>query len=393
MEWRGAINRISAESMKGHVSFLASDLLEGRGTPSRGQDLATAYIASQFRRFGLKAAGNNGYFQDNAWAVPQPSRASGPLVLGDLKVDPSEFDVFTREDVDVTDAEAVVWTGDKKPDLENKVAVFVVPDSAPEELMGEAMGFLRAANRAKVKRMVIVDAKSIMRSSAGIPRPYKIDSKQSGTTATAFVYSQKVAEAIRAKAGEALTVSFKAPANTTREFPMRNVVAVLPGTDPVLRDTYIVISAHHDHVGMGAGGDDKVFNGANDDASGVADVLEIAESLSKMPVHPKRSVVFVTFAGEEQGLHGSREFANSGLFAPEKIVANFNLEVTGRLDAEQAVAGAATITGMEYSSLAGILERAGSVTGVKVMGEPKNTDAFFSRSDNPTPRLPARSIH
>lgn len=231
-EQLAVMERISADSLRGHLSFLSSDLLEGRATPSRGLDLAAEYIAAQFRRVGLSSIGDD-YFQTGS-----------------------------------------------------------------------------------------VDGK-----------------------------------------------------------PANNVIGLLRGSDPALNDTYVILSAHYDHIGMRPNGDDKVFNGANDDGSGTVSVIEIASALAASPVHSKRSILFMAFFGEEKGLLGSRYYTSHPLVPLEKTIAQVNLEQVGRTDSTDGPQiDVAYVTGFDYSNLAKILGGEAPLAGVKIGKDP--TEKYFERSDN-----------
>jgi Zn-dependent M28 family amino/carboxypeptidase len=238
--WQDVLNRISAQSMRGHVAFLASDLLEGRDTPSRGLDIAAEYIAAQFRRAGLEEIGTNGYFQ----------------------IDRTENDGKVRES--------------------------------------------------------------------------------------------------------------------------RNVVGILRGSDPKLKDTCVILSAHYDHMGMlPVGEGDRVFHGANDDASGTASVIEIASALAESKTRPKRSILFLAFFGEEEGLLGSRYYAAHPIVPLAQTVADLNLEQMGRTDDPKGPQiRSARLTGFNYSDVGKILKLAGERTGIQVRGDGLNPDPYFERSDN-----------
>jgi Zn-dependent M28 family amino/carboxypeptidase len=251
---RAVMEHISADSLRGHLSFLASDLLEGRATPSRGLDLAAEYIAAQFRRAGLEPAGDDGYFQT--------------ATLADL--------------------------GDRG------------------------------------KRLA---------QSLGVEDPSSVK--------------------------------------------VRNVAGIFRGSDPQLRDTYVVLSSHYDHLGLAATGEDRIYNGANDDGSGSSSVMEVAGALAALPVHPQRSVLFILFFGEERGLLGSRYYAAHPLVPPAQTVAGLNLEQVGRTDAADGPQiKTASITGYDFSDVPGILANAAQAAGVNVYKNPQNSDAYFSRSDN-----------
>lgn len=251
--------QISAQSMRGHMHFLASDLLEGRDTPSRGLDLAADYIAAQFRAAGLEPAGNEGYFQTADWNVL------------------------------------------KKEIRRRPGAAAPAPEATPEA-------------------PVIV----------------------------------------------------------------RNVVGILRGSDPVLKDTYVLVTAHYDHVGMKSSGDgDRIFNGANDDASGTVSVIELAKAFAEMKVRPKRSIVFMTFFGEEKGLIGSNYYGKHPLFPIKKTVAGINIEQVGRTDdSEGAQVASVGVTGFDFSEVGAIIKQAGDTTGIRVWKHPVNSDKYFGASDN-----------
>jgi Zn-dependent M28 family amino/carboxypeptidase len=240
---RAALERISPDSLKGNLSFLASDALEGRATPSPGLTIAAQFIAAQFRKAGLEPGVGESYFQTTT-----------------LKVRGSD-----------------------------------------------------------------------------------------------------------------------------EEKPVSNVIGVLRGSDPTLKDSYIIVTAHYDHIGMNpnAPGDDKIFNGANDDGSGTVGVIELAQALSTLKKRPKRSIVFMTFFGEERGLLGSRYYGKNPVFPLNQTIAHINLEQIGRTDDREGprVSGA-SMTGFDFSDIGPIFEAAGKAVGVDISKHPKNSDAFFGRSDN-----------
>src|SRR5258705_2920653 len=120
--------------------------------------------------------------------------------------------------------------------------------------------------------------------------------------------------------------SLRLPPPIGKPVNLRNVVGLLPGSDPELADTYVLLSAHYDHLGKKPSGEgDLIYNGANDDASGVAAVLEMAAALSGAKPHPRRSILFITYFGEEKGLLGSLYYGRHPLFPLKKTVAEFNL--------------------------------------------------------------------
>ena len=174
------------------------------------------------------------------------------------------------------------------------------------------------------------------------------------------------------------------PAQVDRQIKLRNVIGLLRGSDPVLANTYVLLTAHYDHIGKGpANGGDNIYNGANDDGSGTVSVIEIASALATLKQRPKRSIVFMTFFGEEKGGYGSRFYARHPVFPLDKTVAHLNLEQVGRTDdSEGPQISRATITGFDYSDIGTIFKAVGELTGVTIYKHEQNSDSFFSRSDN-----------
>jgi Zn-dependent M28 family amino/carboxypeptidase len=184
--------------------------------------------------------------------------------------------------------------------------------------------------------------------------------------------------------GSGITVNGKVPAPAVEKVDLKNVVGVLRGSDPRLRDTYLLITAHYDHVGVSTVGDgDRIRNGANDDASGVAAVLEVAEAIVRSGHKPKRSIVFMCYFGEEKGLFGSRYYAKRPMFPLKRTVANLNLEQLGRVDDPGGDrTNKLTASGFTYTSLGDVLKAQSARVGVEAWNDEKNSEAFFPRSDN-----------
>jgi Zn-dependent M28 family amino/carboxypeptidase len=182
---------------------------------------------------------------------------------------------------------------------------------------------------------------------------------------------------------EGAVLTIRAAAPTSRAVEAKNVAGLIRGSDPQLKDTYVMATAHYDHIGMRGAGEDRIANGANDDASGTAGVLEIAAAMAASPVKPKRSVLFVLFFGEESGLLGSRYYGRHPLAPLKQTIGNINLEQIGRTDATDGPqVRTASFTGFDFSTLPAIFAAAGEATGVKVYKDEKRSDAFLSRSDN-----------
>lgn len=171
----------------------------------------------------------------------------------------------------------------------------------------------------------------------------------------------------------------------------KNVIGIIRGSDPKLRDTYIIVSAHYDHIGTrktasgltsakSTDDRDQIYNGANDDGSGTVSVIAIAKALASLKLRPKRSIIFMTFCGEELGLLGSRYYAEHPVVPLRQTIANINLEQVGRSDGD-IKRGSISLTGFDFTSLGGLFERAAETYGLKVYGD-RRGDKYFRASDN-----------
>jgi hypothetical protein len=180
---------------------------------------------------------------------------------------------------------------------------------------------------------------------------------------------------------EGVEVTIRAPMDTELSTPP-NVVGLLRGIDPTLSHTYIVLSAHFDHVGIGVAdaAGDSIYNGADDDASGTSVLLEVAQAFQSMPRPPKRSIVFLAVSGEEKGLLGAAHFARKPTVPLDGIIANINLDMIGRNAPDTVIA-----VGQEFTSL-GDLARSIAAQhpelGLTVAPDPDPSEQAFFRSDH-----------
>jgi len=410
-----AIEHISANSMKGHVSFLASDLLEGRNTPSRGLDIAAEYIAAQFRRIGLQPIpGTDSYFQVANWSYRQiPLEGVKLMVELDgkrLELDHTHLGVQSmaalkldqRPVYRVIRAEAI----EKLKELpEGKLeGVVVLMDGRPTpnfaQLSDAERGkYMREANDLdsalqRLKPAAIFSVRGYSEVGPGA-RGQLIDPANQGRRAggrrrsganIVSVYSSQLAELLNTlPVGETVAkVSIDLPEAKERPVALRNVIGVLPGSDPQLKSTYILVTAHYDHIGVTTPENgDGIYNGANDDASGTASVMELASTFASLEQRPKRTLVFMAVFGEEEGLLGALYYSRNPVFPLAKTIANLNLEHMGRTDStEGPQVNKLAMTGYDFSTVADVMQMAGKQTGVEMVNHAVNSDAFFDRSDN-----------
>jgi len=376
---KATLDRISAQSLQGHLWFLASDLLEGRDTPSRGLDIAAEYIAAQFRRAGLKPVGDDGYFQTAHYIVSNQSLDGFELTVraGDknLRIGKNDLRVVTSGKVDFSDATPLKVKLDE-----------VKPESVEGKIIVVAMarrGTL--AGLAKLKPSVVLLAYSTQaRAPEEIHR--LLDAEQRRAFPVIRVHNREFYTLVEAaKPGPMdARLSMRLPVAMEKKVDLRNVVGLLPGSDPTLAGTYVLISAHYDHLGKKTSGEgDLIYNGANDDASGVASVIEIAAAISGARPAPRRSILFIAYFGEEKGLLGSFYYGRHPLFPLKNTVADLNLEHLGRTDGDNGKPpGTATMTGFGYSDITSAFQMAGAATGVKIYNPEGDGDRYFAQSDN-----------
>ena len=392
-EIRGALNHIQANSLRGNLSFLSSDLLEGRNTPSRGLDIAAEFIAAQFRSAGLEPGGDDGYFQTAHMSLLEPDLTGFELTLshGDrvVQLNPSETVLNVTSALDLVRAPVFkVDAGDEQlvqgltpAQIDGKVVLIALSRSGERNFRIA----LRKVGEDKPAAVLLLDTEG----AAGRPptQGQLMDPEAPRKAAPRIVLTSPSAAAFYGslKAGESgATVTIHIAAPHPSPVQLRNVIGVLRGSDPALKETCIVVSAHYDHLGEKPDSKgDRIFNGANDDGSGVVSVIEMARALAGLPEHPRRSIVFMTFFGEEKGLMGSRYYARHPAWPIAKTVAQLNLEQVGRTDStEGRQLNSATLTGFDYSDLSSYLEHAGAITGIKIYENKRNSDLYFTASDN-----------
>lgn len=354
---------ISADSLRGNLSFLASDLLEGRATPSRGLDLAAEYIASRFRGAGLEPIGDDGYFQ------------TATVVTREQNPKNFEFTVTAGgKSIRIAPEQASI-APDKVLSLANTPIIAAAERLTQEQAAGKVV---LITNR---RAFGTPGAALLLVGVPGAPRALTYDPEVPLRRQPLLsVHSQELEAFLKANADARVTLHVE-PAIEQRA-TVRNVAGVLRGSDPVLRDSCVLLTAHYDHVGTRPTGDDKIFNGANDDGSGTVSVLEIASAIARMNPRPKRSIVFMTFFGEELGMVGSRYYARHPLVPLAQTIADLNLEQLGRTDdSEGPEVRKAVVTGFDFSSMTQALVDAGKQVGVEIHNRTQSNQ-YFSQSDN-----------
>jgi hypothetical protein len=368
--------RITANDLRADVSFLASDAMRGRATPSPEQDIAAEYIAAEFRRAGLEPVGDDGYFQTAAYQTlkANPGALKLTLTIGGqaMKVDAAAIDVQRPAATQMENAPAV------------RVSGAALDMLMPGQTRGKALlveGQLIPSAAAPAALTIVVPpagprgGAQIFLQEASSPTP---------ANSVLVVWDEAVRKALAAAPAAEVKVTARIPAPKPAPSKLRNVAGLLRGSDPTLKDTYLIISAHYDHLGVRAtGAGDRIFNGANDNASGTAAVIEMARALAALPRRPKRSILFLALFGEEVGEFGSTYYTKHPLLPLTGTIADINLEQLGRTDdTEGPRIRQFNLTGFDYTNLAETLNGAGKEFGVRAVKHDQDSDAFFGRSDN-----------
>ncbi len=374
----GNVSGVTAKQLKEYLTFIASDELEGRDTPSRGLDIAALYIAQHLASWGLKPAGDNGtYFQKVPLSLEKVIERDTRIELGGQSYSYGKDFLTSITAASIKDAPVVFagygWVIKSKninayKGIDVKDKVVVVVNSLPKgitfnDLQGPAGGdwmspaFYAQTNGAKAvinlpsfgnlinwdsSRWNQADKGSVSFGSQAplikiptitlSPRLFSTLFFGEKATATAIfnkTQTQDAHEAFDLKLEKRISINIGAK---TELIHTQNVVGILEGSDPVLKNEYVAIGAHYDHVGMNpfAPGPDKIWNGADDDGSGTVSVLNIAEAFAKGTSKPRRSILFIWHAGEEKGLWGSEYFSNNPTVPITSIITQLNVDMIGR---------------------------------------------------------------
>ena len=384
--------------LKADVSFLASDALQGRATPSPGLDMAAEYIAAQFRRAGLEPAGDEGYFQNTNYQSVKPNSDGLEFTLGDAKAEPGSVAIQEAVAADLNHSRRLQGqTGrhrsagcpHRRPGARQSPS-----RGSPRGRRRPRHGGFQAQRRILTQlgklepAMVVMVRASAQPANPNVRVPMRDATAPASKVPVLNVWDKAIHAAVAAAGAGPMeaVVSAHVAAPSVQPVKLRNVAGILRGTDPQLKDSYVIVTGHYDHLGMrpNASGD-AIYNGANDDASGTASVIAVAGALASLEEKPKRSIVFVTVFGEEVGGLGARWYTGHPIFPLTKTVADINLEQLGRTDdSEGPNVAQFNLTGFDYTDIAATFAKVGATTGIKVIKHETNSDAFFSRSDNAT---------
>jgi Zn-dependent M28 family amino/carboxypeptidase len=429
---QASMRGIDAERIREHVKFLANDLLEGRGTGTRGGDIAANYIAAQFALYGLKPAGDDGsYLQKVAFTgvhtLPSTNASlqpqNGPAL--NLKLG-EDFVVGNQLQTDSVDIDAPVvfvgygiqapeyqWDDFAGVDVKGKVVLVIVnepPSKDPKFFQGDALTyygrwtykFEEAARMGAVAALIIhrTDLASygweVVRNSWSGEQVYLANDKdpklkgaawiQLGIARQLFSASNLNLDEMMTSAGvrgfkaRELPVRFKAHIESkVRKFESFNVLGLLPGKDGSNPSQAVVYSAHYDHLGIDpALSGDNIYNGAVDNGTGCGILLELAHAYAASAARPPHPVLFAAVTAEEKGLLGSNYLGKHLPIPAAKIALDLNFDAILPIGVPQSI----TVAGAERTSFYPTLEKTASAFGFEIQPDAEPGAGHYYRSDH-----------
>lgn len=371
-----AISQITEGRVTATISFLASDELAGRATASPEFDIAAAYVASRFRGAGLVGGADGSFYHETSMRMVQIPSAPFTITNADngsiqhfgLLACNSEPFKYSGE-LFALDLSANLPTAG----LSGVVGGVYQGDAKGPRLISQVLRIAGKLSEAGAKMLLLgvaADSELIQLAQQSRDRP-RPESPQNRFTIPVLLVPESSLDS--------KSLRLEVPATLVLDKPMRNVIGMLAGTDPELSREAILFSAHLDHLGVRTGVGDVIYNGADDDASGVTAVVTLADAFGAMP-RPKRTLLFMAFWGEESGLLGSKQFVNNPSWPLEKIVANINIEMIGR--PEPGANGKIWMTGWQESNLGSLMNSASILRGTEIFEHPSFSSRLYRASDN-----------
>ncbi|WP_128545727.1 M20/M25/M40 family metallo-hydrolase [Larkinella soli] len=388
-------SKISLKETEAHLRFLASDELQGRRTGEPGNFTAARYIAEQFRLLGLKPAGNpTSYFQEVPLLQVKPAASATVLIGSDSLKLGNQIAVLNGKQTDLRAETVYVGYGlNDGPDGYNgrdvRGKIVVVQVGSPE---ATTISGMLAASQLKRKLAADKGAVALIELYAGGAYPWPIVTKafqneqitmlppgEPSSLPHLWVDNGKNQLAALKEAGKSITV--RTSGRVMRPIRAVNVAGIVEGSDPRLKNEYVMLSAHFDHVGVGKQGGqpytpaDSIFNGARDNAFGTVALLASARALQAQ--RPKRSVLIVALTGEELGMLGSKYYAEHPLVPLKQTIFNLNSDGAGYNDTTIV-----SVVGLERTGARAEIEAGAKAFGLGVFAEPAPEQNLFDRSDN-----------
>ncbi|MEQ1904723.1 MAG: M28 family peptidase [Pirellulaceae bacterium] len=376
-----ALGRITENSVEASISYLASDELGGRGTGTNEYLIAAAYVASRFKNAGLEGGGPNGSFYHEKEILLAKTPVAGIEFATASGVPLAHLGMFGGVDTDLTQSGTI-----------DRIDIANVPEQLGAKIVAARFQSPTAQGRGRGGRNAIADSVAKLKAKGaealilGVDANDPIVAVAAAQRETAGIVDPRTNLAlpillVDEKLLDSLSeVKLTLPKRVETRYMARNVVGLLKGTDPNLAPEAVLFSAHLDHLGRREGQVDPIYNGADDDASGVSAVLTLADAFGAAKARPARSVLFMTFWGEESGLLGSKDFADNPSWPLDKIVSNINIEMIGRPEA--GASKKIWVTGWEKSDLGPIMNQSSQQIGITIFEHPKYSAMLYRSSDN-----------
>jgi Zn-dependent M28 family amino/carboxypeptidase len=423
--------QISQERLMKDIKTLSSDEFEGRGPGSKGEELTVQFLQGQFKSIGLEPGNPDGTYIQKVPMVgitPDPGMQLSIKGISPAPQFQKDYVAFTKRVTDTVSmngdmvfvgygvqAPEFKWDDFKGVDVKGKVIVVLINDPPVTDAKvfgGKAMTYYgrwtykyeNAAELGAAGCLIIHQTDragypwEVVRNSWGAEQfDLSTPDKNMNRAAVEGWITHDFATALFKAAGKDLAVLEKAAAqrdfkpvalglraqitikNKLREIGSRNVIGKLTGSDPKLKDEYVLYTAHWDHFGIGPEvNGDKIYHGAEDNASGVAALLELARAFKAQPKPPKRSILFVSVTGEEQGLLGSRYYAEHPLYPLAKTAIDINMDGINVLGRTKDI----VMIGRGASTVDELVDTAVRSQGRVVKPDPESEKGFFYRSDH-----------
>ena len=426
---RVGLERITPNLIESHIRFLSDDLFEGRAPATRGDRLTMHYIASQFLRMGLEPGYRGSFYQP----VPIVGITADPSMIlrasnGDEAIEYKFYDEFVGfsgiQAPEVSaEGEAIFvgygivapeqnWDDYKGVDVSGKVLLMMNNDPAgddPNFFGGKARLYYGrwtykyeiAAAKGAVGALVIHTTESagygwnVVQNSWFGEQSFLADSREAPVPLKGWLTEESTKRLLQLSGHDLAALQEMAQRrdftpvplgtristtiqSTIRRLETANVLGLLRGSDPVLRDEVVIFTAHHDHLGVGKAVDgDSIYNGALDNASGVGALLAVAEAFAALPDRPKRTLLMMTVGAEEQGLLGSQYYSEHPTFPPGKIAGNINIDGLNVFGLTNDI----IMVGKGRSTFDNIVDKAAKLMDLVVKPDQFPEQGFFYRSD------------
>ncbi len=386
LNYSGNNLQVEKKNVQAHMEFLASDALQGRGSGTQFELLTGKYLASQMQQFGVEPAGDTDKSGKKTFIqtinISRNSFAEAPKLNytangSSISLEHGKQMIVFRMLAEKIGGELQKLKVGEKP---QKGKIALLRQSGRTQNLMRSLGELLDSGAAAV----LVEENPQIRAGWNRFAARKVSftafEKQTGNFSTALIFIDKNSAEKLSEVADGTQIKIGGRLGKPQTRQTWNSVGMIKGSDPKLSSEVILLSAHMDHVGVrpNTPGDDKIFNGADDDASGCIAVLELARVLASGK-RPKRTVYFAFFGSEEAGGFGSKYFVNNLPFPKHKFIANLQFEMIGRPDAKVGK-DELWLTGFDRSNLGVTLAK----KGAKLVNDPHPEQNFFRRSDNYT---------